>query len=222
MTLKLHELTNEDEFKLVVDIEHEAYSNPFNGVWEITKGSSTEECCARQFSWHRNDSSSHWIYVTDEASGDVIGGTQWHIHETNPYAVEQPMRTAYWWPEGPMKQIGDQLIRDLRMHRPGHMSKPHLLISYCFVGSMHRNRGAASLMLKWGLEKADDLGLDTFVESTEVARRTYEKHGFNVIGDLDMDAHLENPSEDFNALRERLGCPIHGWIMKREAQKKHN
>ncbi|KAI1374519.1 hypothetical protein F4677DRAFT_447156 [Hypoxylon crocopeplum] len=217
MALKLHEVTSEEEFRLVVDVEHEAYGNPFNGVWEITKGSSPEECTARQFSWHKAEPGSHWVYVTDEATGDVIGGTQWIIHETNPFAKEQPEKTIYWLPEGPAKEIGNQLLRDLGKHRPGIMSKPHLLISYCFVHSAHRNRGAASLMLQWGTKKADELGLDAFVESTEMARSAYEKHGFYVIGDLNMDAQLENPTEEFTAMRQHLGCPIHGWVMKRDA-----
>ncbi|KAI4858488.1 hypothetical protein F4820DRAFT_442376 [Hypoxylon rubiginosum] len=216
MPLKLHELKNDDDFKAVVEVEHEAYSNPFNGVWEITKGTSQEECRARQLSWHKNDPNSTWLYVTDEETGEVIGGAQWFVYRTNPYAVEQPMRTAYWLPDGPMKQIGDQLIRNLRKDRPARMSKPHLLISYCFVHSAHRNRGAASLMLKWGTVKADELGLEAFVESTDIARRTYEKHGFYVIDDLNMDAHVDNPSEEFSTVREKLGCPIHGWVMKRD------
>lgn len=100
MPLCLHELVNDEEFRPVVDVENEAYSNPFNGVWEITKGASLEECCARQLSWHRNDPSSHWLYVTDDETGAVVGGAQWNVHRTNPFAVEKPTKTAYWLPEG--------------------------------------------------------------------------------------------------------------------------
>lgn len=81
----------------------------------------------------------------------------------------------------------------------------------------HRRKGVASILLKWGADKADELGLEAFVESTEVARTTYEKFGFYVIDDLNMDATMENPSEEFTAARKELGCPIHGWIMKRDA-----
>lgn len=180
MPLKLHELTTGDEFKLVVHVELEAYSEPFNGFWEMLKGSSEDELCARQLSWHRNDPSSHWLYVIDEDSGDVVGGMQWNIYNTNPYATEQSPLTAYWFPDGPTRRVGNQLLLGLTTHRPCSMSKPHLLISYCFVHSAHRNRGVASLMLKWGTRKADDLGLEAFVESTEIGRKAYEKHGFRV------------------------------------------
>ena len=58
----------------------------------------------------------------------------------------------------------------------------------------------------------------SFVESTEMARRPYEKHGYHVIGDFYLDAEVENQSAEFVAERQRLECPIHGFIMKRDAR----
>ncbi|KAI0177076.1 hypothetical protein BJ166DRAFT_572942 [Pestalotiopsis sp. NC0098] len=200
MPLKICHVTTDEEFKSVVEVEVEAYSNPYNGVFEITRGTSQEECYSRQLSWHKSDPSSHWLYVVDGESGQVLGGAQWNIHRTNPYEVSQPMRTAYWLPDGPLKQIGDQLIRSLRTHRPSHMSKPHILLTYCFVHSSHRRRGAASLMLEWGTNKADELGLEAFIESTDIARPAYEKHGFRVIGELSMDAQSESKNDEFDAV----------------------
>ncbi|KAI8631241.1 hypothetical protein F5Y19DRAFT_25181 [Xylariaceae sp. FL1651] len=243
--LKLHELTTDDEFKSVVEVEHEAYSKPFNGIWEVLKGSSPEECCARQLSWHRNDPSSNWVYITDESSGDVVGAAQWNIYKENPYANGPPELKAYWLPggksiryvksgtlgssnipkinhllPGPLKQVSDQLLGGLIEKCPRYMSKPHLLISYCFMHLAHRRRGVASLMLKWGTERADKLGLESFVESTEIARTTYEKHGFEFVEDLYMDASTENPNEEFNAVRKKLECPIHGFLLKRNPVSK--
>ncbi|KAI0886765.1 uncharacterized protein GGS22DRAFT_117296 [Annulohypoxylon maeteangense] len=214
--LRLHELSSDEEFKPLVDVEHEAYSKPLNGVWEILKGSSRDEFCARQLSWHKSDPTSNWIYVTDEATGEVIGGTQWNIHKTNPFAVERTPLTAYWLPEGTMKQIGDQLMLAWESKRPTFASKPHLLIEFCFVHSAHRRQGAAKMMLEWGTKKADELGLEAIVESTESARPVYEKSGFYVIDDLYLDAQVENPSEEFQEARQQLGCPIHGFVMKRD------
>jgi len=97
MSLKLHELTTEDEFQRVVDVELEAYSKPYNGFWDLLVGASQDEWRARQWSWHTGDPSSHWVYVTDDATGDVIGATNWNIHDTkSPWVEGAPMLTAYW------------------------------------------------------------------------------------------------------------------------------
>jgi hypothetical protein len=148
MPLKLNEVTTDAEFGPIVAAEHEAYSKPFNGFWEILKGPSQDECCARQLSWHKSDPTSHWLYVTDTDTKEVIGGMQWNIHETNPYANGPTTLPAYWWPEGTsiradissetdeqegnLKHISDQFLTSFFGGRPSRMSKPHLCkIPHC-------------------------------------------------------------------------------------------
>ncbi|KIM96780.1 hypothetical protein OIDMADRAFT_131423 [Oidiodendron maius Zn] len=79
-----------------------------------------------------------------------------------------------------LKQIADQLPSKFFAGRLNCMSKPHFLISYCFVLPSYRHRSAASLMMEWGTKKADEMGLESFVESTEDGRRLYGAHGFKV------------------------------------------
>ena len=72
-------------------------------------------------------------------------------------------------------------------------------------------------MLQWGIDKADELGLDCFVESTLDGRLAYESVGFQVIGELYLDATTDNPDESFKAAKEdekvreawNLGCERH-------------
>jgi hypothetical protein len=106
MSLKLHELTTEAEFSPVCEVETKAFNDPFFGFWQIFYGStSQDEFRDRQWSWHKDDPSSHWIYVTDVETGCVIGGAQWNIYKENPYAKETAMLTPYWLPEGILKDL---------------------------------------------------------------------------------------------------------------------
>lgn len=96
MPLELTELTSDEEFPVLMATLYNSYSSPHNGFWDIFKGASEEECQARYTQWHKADPSSHWIYVTDTESGQVIGGTQWNIFEENPYLEAKPPMAAYW------------------------------------------------------------------------------------------------------------------------------
>lgn len=100
MPLKLNELTSDDEFPGLVATLYNSYSKPYNGFWDILKGNSEEECQARYMQWHKADPTSHWIYVTDTETGQVIGGAQWNIFEKNPYLESKPPMAAYWIQEG--------------------------------------------------------------------------------------------------------------------------
>jgi hypothetical protein len=70
-------------------------------------------------------------------------------------------------------------------------------------------------MMRWGLQKADAQGLDTFVESTEDGRGLYEAFDFIVIDKLCLDAEISAPSEEYSKLRNKL-LPLNGYVMVRK------
>jgi hypothetical protein len=59
MSLKLHQLSTEEEFLPVAAVEKDAFENPWFGFWQCFNGPSVEELSARQFGWHKEDPSSH-------------------------------------------------------------------------------------------------------------------------------------------------------------------
>lgn len=57
-----------------------------------------------------------------------------------------------------------------------------------------RRRGAGNLLLNWGLQRADKLGLETCKESVPFAVPIYEKYGFSNVEGLNPDMTIPNPS----------------------------
>lgn len=51
----------------------------------------------------------------------------------------------------------------------------------------YEGRGAGSAQIAWGLKVADEEGLAVVLESSPVARRFYEKYGFEVMGEVEHD-----------------------------------
>lgn len=101
------------------------------------------------------------------------------------------------------------------------MSSRSTVLNFCFTQPKHRRRGVGRLLMEWGIKKADELGLPSYIEATDIGLKLYEAYGFKVEGELDLDATTENPSEEFTKLREKLGCPIHGWFMRRPKYGKY-
>lgn len=44
----------------------------------------------------------------------------------------------------------------------------------------YQGRGCASLILKWGLSRADEQGLEAYVSASPRGRPAYQKYGFEV------------------------------------------
>lgn len=65
--------------------------------------------------------------------------------------------------------------------------KPFFMLNSLATHPEHQGRGAARLLLDWGIKKADDEGLVTFLDASQVARPIYEKRGFEVKRSIEWD-----------------------------------
>lgn len=90
-------------------------------------------------------------------------------------------------------------------------SKPYLMLNTLTTHPEHQRRGAGKLLLDWGLAKADEEGLDVYLDSSSLARRIYEQRGFVVIKAVEFD-------------REKWGGEGKDWhgCMVRKPQKTKN
>lgn len=54
----------------------------------------------------------------------------------------------------------------------------------------HRGKGAAGLLIRWGIEQAEKDGVPAYLEAGVMGRPIYERYGFVQIGDL-LDVDLK-------------------------------
>lgn len=75
------------------------------------------------------------------------------------------------------------LLGPLRAAQPEIMPPshpPYLMLNQLAVHPSHQGRGIGSLLLNWGLEKADTEGLAVYLTASEAGKRMYDKRGFEV------------------------------------------
>jgi GNAT superfamily N-acetyltransferase len=51
----------------------------------------------------------------------------------------------------------------------------------------YQGQGAGGALMEWGKQKADELGLPTYLESSAKGHRFYQKHGFKDVQVMTMD-----------------------------------
>ncbi|KAF2090810.1 acyl-CoA N-acyltransferase [Saccharata proteae CBS 121410] len=119
-------------------------------------------------------------------SSPTIACARWNIHttpvSTSSVQTSAAARTAAnVIPEvnlqalaalfDPMKAVRERLTA----------GKPHVYLSSLLTDPAHGRKGAGTMLLRWGLERADEAGLETFLEATPMARGLYERWGFVVV-----------------------------------------
>lgn len=66
-------------------------------------------------------------------------------------------------------------------------SDPYFMLNSLATHPDHQGRGAAKLLLAWGLNKADTEDLVTYLDATSTGRPVYEKRGFKLVGASEWD-----------------------------------
>jgi GNAT superfamily N-acetyltransferase len=64
----------------------------------------------------------------------------------------------------------------------------------------HERRGAGSMLMKWGIDIADNLGMKAFVQGSRVGKQLYESHGF-----VDSEGWITVPVTERHKNRPAVG-----------------
>ena len=88
-----------------------------------------------------------------------------------------------------------------------------LVIYFTFTHPQYRNRGAGHLLMEWGTRKADELGLEIFVEASPLGFQLYSKHGFRAerVVELTPPRQADEKDEEWAQCRrmtEGLKCAV--------------
>ncbi|KAK3167228.1 hypothetical protein OEA41_010354 [Lepraria neglecta] len=83
-----------------------------------------------------------------------------------------------------------------------------MLLNIMFVHPNHRRRGAGALMMEWGMDKAKEKKMETFVEATDMGKSLYERFGLREMYVAHLDGSYPDPSEEWTKMQGEL-LPMH-------------
>lgn len=83
-----------------------------------------------------------------------------------------------------------------------------------FTHPDYRRKGVGQQLLNWGMEKADDLRLEIFLDSTSPGRPLYEANGFSYLQENHIRPRKDKPDRQWQEVEAKVGA-ITFWPMKR-------
>jgi GNAT superfamily N-acetyltransferase len=136
-----------------------------------------------------------FLKCVDTSTGEIIGGARYtYYRPKDPQAkersweeVEADLTTPEPYPEtdvGIWNGLFD-LFNSNKKEIIGNRScyKLDTLITH----RDHYRRGVGGLLLGWGMEKADDAGVEMYLESSPMGRPLYARNGFEPVKDVSLD-----------------------------------
>jgi GNAT superfamily N-acetyltransferase len=120
--------------------------------------------------------------------GLTIAIAIWSMHNVKQEGSNEPASIPADGPPGflpPELRLDalSSLLGPLRAVQPEIMGtqKQYLMLNSLATHPEHQGRGAAKILLDWGLKKADKEGLPVYLNATPMGRWLYDKRGFKVV-----------------------------------------
>ncbi|KAL2881017.1 hypothetical protein SGCOL_003672 [Colletotrichum sp. CLE4] len=184
--------------------------------------SEVREFLAKSFAEEMSEHRFQWLIITDPDFEDPdlpIACAKWvRPAGPNDTNIEPPPPVDVWPKEGNPEFASHFFGSIGRKHAEIMGEVRHWYLELLICRTEHQGKGAASPLLRWGVEKADKEGRMAFLESMPLAKGIYEKYGFQSLcrlefttpssGDVTQDFMLRKgkATEDYELLLKNFNA----------------
>lgn len=191
-------------------IRHEAFRPTVNRIL-YPKGEPSQKTFDRIVSDIQDDiTNKGYLYLkcVDKATGEMIAGARWrYVKPKTPGATErtwEEVEAAFKERMQPYDESEPELLTALfdifNEHKRKYLgNRPYYALDTLATHQNHGRRGAGSVLVRWGCEKADEAGVQAYLEASPMGAPLYARHGFVEVARVHMDLtkHGGQGTEDF-------------------------
>ncbi|KAJ5630356.1 uncharacterized protein N7484_010456 [Penicillium longicatenatum] len=177
--LEIHEATPADAQDLA-EVFFAAFSDPFNRTM-FPPTAEVKGWIADTFFNAKGLASEHEVTLTaTDDNGKPVVFAKW----VRPYHAAadldlQSHDAVGGWPVGSDKDLCESFFETMSDHHHKLMGdRPHYYLELLGVHPSYQGKGLASKLLKWGLARADEEGVEVYLSSSPDGKFVYEKNGF--------------------------------------------
>ncbi|KAF2220741.1 hypothetical protein BDZ85DRAFT_267075 [Elsinoe ampelina] len=175
---------DERDFAEIIEVQYRSFPDPW--VRDVFVGPDTPENKERLRKEHiqrsKDEPQDYWIKVTDKTTGKIIAASNWKINPSIVPDHDKYEPTEFSWLQNDPKKLekASNYIRTMIETRKKCFTEPYVQLYMCCTDPAYARRGAGSMMLKWGVDLADQLFLPAWVEASEAGSMLYQTHGFAI------------------------------------------
>ncbi|KAL1868231.1 hypothetical protein VTK73DRAFT_3793 [Phialemonium thermophilum] len=177
----------------------EKFSTGFAGYLLSPEGASAANAKSRSFDDYLKVAE---LLPDDNGNGGkkVVAFAKWHIRrEPQPEEVWNVQReaTAESLGEGANPEVHNQFIGGITRKRiEWTKGDPYVVLGLLATHPNYGRLGAATSLIRWGVEIMDREGLPGWLESSAAGWKIYKKFGFEDVDVLDLDISKWNPTRE--------------------------
>lgn len=177
---------------------------PIHGDTHDAREDAIAEGATRLHSWHTEDPTSYWQKMVDTDTGRIAGCALWNICKENPFADGHHMEVT-WFPDDGSRRCAEQVLEEQSAPRARVGQRPQVYLFILFTHADYRRRGIGQKFMNWGMAKADEMGVEMFLDSTPMGKPLYEANGFIELEKNVIIPRTNNPDDAWKATEKKIG-----------------
>ncbi|KAF2134666.1 acyl-CoA N-acyltransferase [Dothidotthia symphoricarpi CBS 119687] len=190
-------LLRPEEAEQYMRIRHEVFGPTINKVF-YSRGEASQKTLARVTEEIRSgivNKGILYLKCIDTSTGEMIAGARWrHMKPGKEGAKERTWEEVdadFKIPE-PYDEGDPELSKGLHdlfnVNKREILGKrPYYVLDTLVTLPNHERRGAGSMLVRWGCGKADEAGLEAYLEASPMGAPMYARHGFEKAREVELD-----------------------------------
>ncbi|PMD62255.1 uncharacterized protein K444DRAFT_524117 [Hyaloscypha bicolor E] len=165
----------------ILEMHIAAFTDPYEQGFflQFPKEEERDKGVKRMVDWWLGDPTATYMKVIDSKTGKIISAAKWHIRKEPPTEVQKSQKLHFdWLPNEDLNDWGEEVYHSLSQGQLARSKDGCCIIDMLSTHPEHQRRGAGSMLVKWGTDIADNLGLKAFVQASRLGKHLYESHGF--------------------------------------------
>ena len=131
----------------------------------------------------RTTSYAHVCKCVETQGGVIVGSCIWDLYAKQrseaEVAQDHDMLSMAWERDEEKRKRAYAITGMVMEGRRSAMgNRPHGVLMYMCVEPKHQRKGAGTLLVRWGLERCEELGIPAFLEASEDGVPMYDKLGY--------------------------------------------
>lgn len=139
----------------------------------------------------QNDPTARYLKVFDTELNKTIAFAEWHLFSTPLEESSRQDLEPRTWSEGMNVPLATEFWAHIIAARKSMAGISHVFLSLIVTDPGQGRRGAASMLMEWGVRLADEKGLPSFLESTPHGKGLYAKFGFVEKEEFNFEVDLD-------------------------------
>ena len=137
-----------------------------------------------------------FLKCIDTSTGELVAAARWrYVKPKDAGAKErtwEEVEAAFADRLQPYDESDPTLLTELfdlfnQKKRETLGTRPYYVLDTLVTYKQHERRGAGSMLVRWGCDKADEAGVVAYLEASPMGAPMYTRHGFEAVGEMELD-----------------------------------